>query len=190
MKTQSCKAKGRKLQQEVVASIKGSFPQLTGNDVKSVAMGSNGEDIVMSPLAEAMFPYSVECKNVERLNIWKAVEQAEANVERGKIPILAIRKNRTRPLAVVPWEHFMTLVQGRGVGTATEAPVEVAGGDKKRQRANDDHPDEGPSRAMMSEADVRQVHHHIEALSRLLPSPPAEAVRSAPSTPLNLTLSE
>lgn len=110
MKTQSCKAKGRKLQQETVATIKQAFPELKDNDVQSVSMGTNGEDIVMSPLAESMFPYSIECKNVERLNIWKAIEQSEGNAPRGKTPLLAIRKNRTKAFAVVPWDHFMKLV--------------------------------------------------------------------------------
>lgn len=110
MKTQSCKAKGRKLQQETVATIKQAFPELKDNDVQSVSMGTNGEDIVMSPLAESVFPYSVECKNVERLNIWKAIEQSEGNAPRGKTPLLAIRKNRTKAFAVVPWDHFMNLV--------------------------------------------------------------------------------
>lgn len=110
MKTQSCKAKGRKLQQETVATIKQAFPELKDNDVQSVSMGTNGEDIVMSPLAESVFPYSVECKNVERLNIWKAIEQSEGNAPRGKTPLLAIRKNRTKAFAVVPWDHFMKLV--------------------------------------------------------------------------------
>lgn len=110
MLTQSAKAKGRRAQQEIVATIKKAFPTLKDNDVQSVSMGTGGEDIVMSPLAESMFPYSVECKNVERLNVWKAIEQTQTNAPRGKLPILAIRRNRTKPSAVIPWDHFIELV--------------------------------------------------------------------------------
>ena len=111
MKTQSAKAKGRRFQQEIAATIKGAFPHLRDNDVISVSMGAGGEDIVLSPAAEAVFRYSVECKNVERLNIWSALEQASGNAPRGKTPIVAIRKNRQAAQAVIPWEHFMDLVK-------------------------------------------------------------------------------
>ncbi len=42
-------------------------------------MGAGGEDIMLSAKARNMFPYSVECKNQETLNVWKAFEQAEHN---------------------------------------------------------------------------------------------------------------
>lgn len=111
MRPQSCKAKGRKLQQEVAQDIKDTFTNLIDNDVQSVSMGANGEDIVMSPLAESMFPYSVECKNVEKLNVWKAIEQNEGNAPRGKTPILVISKNRTNPFVVIPWTHFLNILK-------------------------------------------------------------------------------
>ena len=110
MRPQSAKAKGRRFQQEVVATIKKAFPHLRDNDVQSISMGANGEDIVLSPAAEDVFAYSVECKNVERLNIWAALEQSTGNAPRGKTPILAIRRNRQVPHAVIPWGHFMDLV--------------------------------------------------------------------------------
>jgi hypothetical protein len=111
MKPQSCKQKGRKFQQEIAQSIKDTFPVLRDNDVKSVSMGAGGEDIVMSPLAEELFHYSIECKCVEKLNVMNAIEQAVANTVRGKTPVLAMRKNRTKPYAVVRWDHFMELAR-------------------------------------------------------------------------------
>lgn len=111
MKPQSCKQKGRRFQQEIVETVKDSFPVLRDNDVKSVSMGAGGEDVIMSPLAESIFPYSIECKNVEKINIWKSLEQASANAPRQKIPVLAMKKNRTKPHAVIPWEHFMSLTK-------------------------------------------------------------------------------
>ena len=40
-------------------------------------MGDSGEDILLSPAARKLFPFSVECKNQEKLNIWSSLEQAE-----------------------------------------------------------------------------------------------------------------
>ena len=46
----------------------------------------------MARAARSKFPHSIECKNVEKLNIWDAYEQASAN--RGDYePIVVIKKN-------------------------------------------------------------------------------------------------
>ena len=42
-------------------------------------MGMSGEDIVLSPAAKRVIKYSFECKNQERLNLWKSLEQADSN---------------------------------------------------------------------------------------------------------------
>lgn len=73
-------------------------------------MGAGGEDILLSPLARKNFPYSVECKNVEKLNVWTAYEQASENS--GKFePILFMKKNRKKALAVMDAEHFFKLLR-------------------------------------------------------------------------------
>jgi hypothetical protein len=56
-----------------------------------------------------MFPYSVECKNQETLNVWKAFEQAEYNSGSYR-PLLIIKRNRKEPLAVVEANHFIELI--------------------------------------------------------------------------------
>ena len=38
-------------------------------------MGAGGEDLIMAGAREK-FPYSIECKNQESINIWKSYEQA------------------------------------------------------------------------------------------------------------------
>ena len=52
------------------------FPKLHKDDIKSQTMGMPGEDIVLSPAARKVIPYSFECKNKERLDLWKSLEQA------------------------------------------------------------------------------------------------------------------
>jgi hypothetical protein len=54
------------------------------------------------------FPYSIECKNQEAVNVWKAYEQAESNCK-GYEPLVVIKRNRSKPLVLVDAEHFVTL---------------------------------------------------------------------------------
>lgn len=110
MKTQSAKAKGRKLQQFVRDLILETWTDLEPDDVRSTSMGAGGEDVQLSPAARRVFPYSVECKSVERLNVWAAYEQSEANCGDYE-PILVMKKNRKKPLVVIDAEAFIELVK-------------------------------------------------------------------------------
>lgn len=115
MKSASAKAKGRRLQQAVAADIVASFPGLDDDDATSRSSGATGTDILLSPAALRVFPYAVECKQVEKVNIWAAMKQAEANAG-GKVPLVVICRNRAKPLAVVGWEEFLRVcVMARGL---------------------------------------------------------------------------
>jgi len=100
MSAKSSKAKGRRLQNLVRDKLRSKFTILEEDDIKSQTMGMTGEDIVLSPAARKLIPYSIECKNVEKLNIWKSLKQAEANVHKDATPVLIITRNNT-PVYVV-----------------------------------------------------------------------------------------
>ena len=105
------KAKGRKLQNFVRDELRVAFPSLEEDDVKSQTMGMPGEDIVLSPAARKVIPYSFECKNVERLQFWSAVEQCEANCKEGIDAVVVIKKNRKQPYIAVSFEVFLELIK-------------------------------------------------------------------------------
>jgi hypothetical protein len=106
MKPSSAKAKGRLLQQWVRDKILLFFPKLLPDDVRSTSMGAGGEDIQLSPAARSVFPFSVECKNLASSAVYRLYEQAEANA--GKhVPLLILKANRKRPLAIVDAEWFI-----------------------------------------------------------------------------------
>ena len=108
--TQSAKGKGRRLQQAVVRDILAAFPHcLAADDVRSTSMGAGGEDVQLSPAARQCMPYSIECKNTERLALWDALQQCEANAPPGATPLVVFKRNHSRVYAVVPWEHFLSL---------------------------------------------------------------------------------
>lgn len=87
-----------------------TFTELEPDDVRSTSMGAGGEDLQLSPAARRKFPYSVECKNVEKLNVWGAYEQAEANSGDNE-PLLIMKKNRKKPLVVIDLESFIELLK-------------------------------------------------------------------------------
>jgi hypothetical protein len=111
MKPRSAKAKGRRFQTEVKELIMESFPSLEEGDVKPAIMGEAGTDVKLSPAAHRLFPYAVECKNVEKLNIWSALEQAEANANPTTTPLLFFKRNRSKSYVAMEAEHFFDLLK-------------------------------------------------------------------------------
>lgn len=110
MKPASAKNKGRMLQKWVRDTILRAFPVLSSDDVRSTSMGASGEDILLSSLAKSLFPYAVECKNVESLNVWAAFSQCQANASSSTTPLLFIKKNKKNPLVVMPADIFFSLI--------------------------------------------------------------------------------
>ena len=112
MKIKSAKAKGRNLQNLVRDKLRSIFvgKKLEDDDIKSQTMGMSGEDIVLTPAAKKVIPYSFECKNTERLNLWKSLEQCELNCE-DRNPVLVIKRNRSEVYAVVKFDNFLNLIE-------------------------------------------------------------------------------
>ena len=109
MKPQSAKAKGRKLQQWFTRLLVDAL-DMDEEDMESRPMGSQGEDLIMGKLSRNKFPYSIECKNQEAVNVWKAYAQAQENCK-GYEPLVVIKRNRSKPLVLVDAEHFVSLFE-------------------------------------------------------------------------------
>lgn len=107
----SRKQKGRLLQQQTRDAIMATFSELTMGDVESTSMGASGVDLKLSPFARTVFPFSVECKAQEALNLWKAWEQAQTNVMKNTNPLLVIKKSRKPALAVLELTTFLSLLR-------------------------------------------------------------------------------
>lgn len=122
MRPQSCKSKGRRFQQRVAASIREVFGHLTEDDVYSTPMGAPGEDIRLSPLARQAVPLSLECKCVEKLNVWACLEQCERNAPAGNTPCLVFTRNRAKAYAVVPWDVLLVLLHDKHAPATTLPP--------------------------------------------------------------------
>ena len=115
MNPKSGKAKGRRLQnyvrdklREVYIKLWTKAPKLEPDDIKSQTMGMGGEDIVLSPAARKLIPYSFQCKNKERLNIWQSIEQCEEN-SNGSIPVVVIKRNRSKIYAIMEFDEWLEI---------------------------------------------------------------------------------
>ena len=107
MKTQSAKAKGRKLQKwmrELLIEKLDIHPE----DIESRSMGAGGEDLIMARAAREKFPLSKECKNQEKVNVWESYKQAEDN-SKDYEPVVVIKRNNSKPLVLVDAEYFVSM---------------------------------------------------------------------------------
>ena len=111
MKARSAKNKGRKLQNLVRDRLRSVYMEiLETNDIESQVMGMSGEDIVLSPAAKRVIPYSFECKNQERLNLWSSLDQAESNCE-DRQPVLVFKRNRSKIYVAIEFDHFIDMIE-------------------------------------------------------------------------------
>jgi len=109
MNNKSRKQKGRYLQNMVRDRIFKLFPSLTKDDIRCALMSERGADIkLMSLTSRKLFPYSIETKNRQDYKqIHTAFEQAKRHTKLE--PLLIIKMNRKKPLAIIDMEHFFKL---------------------------------------------------------------------------------
>lgn len=110
MKTKSKKAKGRALQDWVRNNLV-RIIKLKPDAVRSAIMGERGVDVkLLTPYARRRFPFRVECKNQEKFKaLYSDFNQAQAHSAPGE-PLLIIKMNRKKPLAVLDAELFIRII--------------------------------------------------------------------------------
>lgn len=90
------KAKGRLGVLAVRAWLLATFPELEDDDIVIQTTSVGGSDLQLSPRARALFPFGIESKNTQTLNVWKALKQAEINAKKkGLNPVLFFRRNNS-----------------------------------------------------------------------------------------------
>lgn len=118
MRPQSCKAKGRRLQQVCATILKEAFPFLQGNDIRSISMGAAGDDLILSPAALKVLPYNFEMKNVETLSLWATLEQVLRRYylqDQGiaTYPCVVLKRNHTDAVGIIPFGHLLNRMIGK-----------------------------------------------------------------------------
>ena len=112
MKTRSAKAKGRRLQNKIRDLLLEEFKELEPDDIRTAIMGETGEDIKLSPAARRKIPFSFECKNQEKINIWESLNQAEES-SGDYPPVLIFKRNRSKTYVTLELEDFLKLINDR-----------------------------------------------------------------------------
>ena len=118
IKVSSRKGKGRGFQQWVCSEISTitGVPYDQGDEqceIHSKEMTLNGKDIVLRGLALERFPFSVECKNTESLDLYKTVMQAKGNQTAGtQYLIVHKRKSLPEPVVIMDWSAFSHIIGG------------------------------------------------------------------------------
>jgi len=118
LKVSSRKGKGRNLQYFVCERIASLFNvKFDQNDddclVHSREMGQHGTDVITRGKVKKQFPFSVECKCQENLQIPQWIEQAKDNVEKDKSWLLIVKKKSIgqKPIVIMEWESFEKLMK-------------------------------------------------------------------------------
>lgn len=115
----SAKAKGRALQQWVCQQVSDltGFPYTPGDDdspIRSREMGQPGSDVVLKAEVRRVFPFSIECKSSESLNLTEAIGQAQSN-KASDTDWMVVHRRRALPMDIVimSWEAFAVLYERR-----------------------------------------------------------------------------
>ena len=112
IKVSSAKGKGRNLQYwvcERIADITGiAWVQSDDNcEIHSREMGQAGVDLVLRGKAAEKFPFSIECKSSEQLNLVDTVNQASKNNLPGRNWLIVHkRKAIPNPIVIMDWNTF------------------------------------------------------------------------------------
>ncbi len=96
------KSKGNRGEREIVDILKAHGYPAYRNFASG---GYGGSDIVGLP------GMAVEVKMVEKLNIWKALEQGEQAASATDTPTVFFRRNRSRWYAALPLEDLLGLIE-------------------------------------------------------------------------------
>lgn len=124
MKASSAKAKGRRCCQDAKEALLAHSPQLKDDDIQVRSSGANGEDLMFSPFAREIYPFSIECKNSEKINVWAAYDQACSNCKE-HTPILIFKRNRSKLMVSLTLDDFLKLTKGARHG-ARHPDLEVS----------------------------------------------------------------
>ena len=87
------------------------FPELEA-DIKTAVASEPGVDLHLSARARELFPFAVECRNRERLNLWTALRDAERHAATtGLTPLAIVSRNRLpEPYACLPFSALLRLL--------------------------------------------------------------------------------
>ena len=109
--------KGQRLQKWVCEKISKllGIPWGVDEQIASRESGQPGVDIRLVADAKKRLNLSIECKNQERWDIHKWIEQAESNQAKGTNWLLVAKRNHKDPVVVLSANVFFKMLERIGI---------------------------------------------------------------------------
>ena len=112
MRIKSSKAKGKRAVFETRDLLLDKAPHLAPEDIVKPVGSRSGADLILSPRAKETYPFSIEVKNQEKINIWESIAQSERHGEKeGLTPLLVFKRNRSELYVTLKLEDLLRLMQ-------------------------------------------------------------------------------
>jgi hypothetical protein len=116
MNSRSAKNKGVRLQLWVCKKIANIFNIEFNNQddqclIHSREMGQSGVDIILRGEIYNKFKYDIECKNTEKLSLYKTIEQAKQNTKENRGWLIVHKKNFNKPVVILDSDEFFDLIK-------------------------------------------------------------------------------
>jgi len=114
IKISSRKQKGRNLQKWVCEQIAKLFnieydQQDDNCPIHSREMGQSGVDVIIRGELQQRFPFAIECKSSEQLNLPQTIKQTKKNAKGKYWIIVHKRKAFKKPVVIMDWDCFYGL---------------------------------------------------------------------------------
>lgn len=108
----SRKAKARELQKYVASKISEITGIPCGKDelIESREMGQAGSDVKLIGEAQKLFPFAVECKRTEKLDLFGAIRQAKTNMKKGVDWIVVHRRSQEEAFVTLDADVFFEII--------------------------------------------------------------------------------
>ena len=105
----SSQQKGKRFELSIANKLKELFNIKVRRTPLSGGMDFKG-DIICIDDNSIISEFSFECKNQEKLNIWKALEQSRNDAPRGKTPLVVFTKNFQLDYCAIEFNDFINLL--------------------------------------------------------------------------------
>ena len=101
--------KGKRFERDVAKQLNNKFNTNVRRTPMSGGMSIKGDIIDINP-DSVLYDYHWECKNQEKLNIWKALAQARADKPMGKTPVVVFTKNFEKDYIALQYDDFVNIL--------------------------------------------------------------------------------
>ena len=102
--------KGKRFERKVAQLLNKKFNTNVSRTPQSGGLSIKGDIIDINP-DSILFDYHWECKNQEKLNIWKALSQANGDKPMGKTAVVVFTKNFEQNYACLEFDDFMNILK-------------------------------------------------------------------------------